>query len=342
MTEPASLLAGKTLDDGWYVDSILTRKPSATGGNFSVGYLVSKEGRKGFLKAFSLLPALNSADPIGEVQRVTSLYAYERDLLKRCAHLDRISTTLSHGHYSPMGGGGQDRVYYLIFPLADGDVRSVLASAQKVELYWKVRSLHHAATGIKQLHGANVAHLDLKPSNVLVFNEDTSKVGDLGRSVDLAGPSPFAQFQVAGDMGYAPLELRYGVALTDKQRRQGVDMYLLGSLILYYFANITATGAICAYIGRNHQGDMRGDFLIDLPYIQNAFAAALADLRSGLQGHPTRFIEDLVAIVAELCEPDFRLRGNRTSLGSPQYDLQTYVTRLDLMARRLEFSQYAR
>jgi hypothetical protein len=143
-------------------------------------------------------------------------------------------------------------------------------------------------------------------------------------------------------MGYAPLELRLGVPLTDLQRRQGVDMYLLGSLILYYFAGITATGAIRVYIGKNHAGDMRGDFLLDLPYIQNAFAAALADLRTSLQGHPGKFVEDLVAIVSELCEPDFRIRGNRTSLGSPQYSLQTYVSRLDLMARRLEFGFYAR
>jgi hypothetical protein len=37
---PAHHLAGRTLDGGWKVVSIVTRSPDATGGHFSVGYVV--------------------------------------------------------------------------------------------------------------------------------------------------------------------------------------------------------------------------------------------------------------------------------------------------------------
>ena len=40
--------------------------------------------------------------------------------------------------------------------------------------------MHHIATGLFQLHSAAVAHQDLKPSNVLVFDHSISKVADLG------------------------------------------------------------------------------------------------------------------------------------------------------------------
>ena len=39
-------LKGLTLSDGWYVDDIIKRSPHSTGGCFSCGYWVSKNGKK--------------------------------------------------------------------------------------------------------------------------------------------------------------------------------------------------------------------------------------------------------------------------------------------------------
>jgi hypothetical protein len=48
---PAELLLGKTLDDDWKVIEKLPLSPTATGGFFSVGYVVeAPDGTKGFLK----------------------------------------------------------------------------------------------------------------------------------------------------------------------------------------------------------------------------------------------------------------------------------------------------
>jgi hypothetical protein len=49
---PAKQLVNVDLPNGWKVLKEATRKPNATGGHFSVGYIAeNKDGRKGFLKA---------------------------------------------------------------------------------------------------------------------------------------------------------------------------------------------------------------------------------------------------------------------------------------------------
>jgi len=39
-------------------------------------------------------------------------------------------------------------------------------TAQDLELTWIFRTLHNIATGLKQLHGQEIAHQDLKPSSL--------------------------------------------------------------------------------------------------------------------------------------------------------------------------------
>ena len=52
MNTPAQELTGIELDGGWKVLELLKRDPKATGGNFSVGYVVeSSSGDRAYLKA---------------------------------------------------------------------------------------------------------------------------------------------------------------------------------------------------------------------------------------------------------------------------------------------------
>ena len=64
------------------------------------------------------------------------------------------------------------------------------------------------AVGLKQLHGIKISHQDLKPSNVLLYNEGfVSKIGDLGRSLcaDIDAPHDNG-INFPGDFTYAPPE----------------------------------------------------------------------------------------------------------------------------------------
>src|SRR5437016_4919145 len=171
MFTPAQRLLGKTIDGGWTVVTHLQPKAGATGGYFSEGYIVqSAAGGKAYLKALDYSAAMRSADPARILQGMTEAYNFERDVLSKCRNnkLDRIVTALGDGSITVDPEDPIGVVQYIIFELADGDVRSFLGTAARFDTAWVLRTLHHIATGLQQLHGQDIAHQDLKPSNVLV------------------------------------------------------------------------------------------------------------------------------------------------------------------------------
>jgi eukaryotic-like serine/threonine-protein kinase len=185
MDKPAEQLLGLTLDKDWKVIEKIATPPGATGGYFSVCYIVeAKDGTKAFLKALDFSKALEEADPARFLQAMTEAYNFERDLLAKCneSKMDRVLKAIGDGSVRIPEAGAVGAVQYLIFELADKDVRLHLALSKAIDTAWKLRCLHHVATGLLQLHLVGIAHQDLKPSNVLVFDEKSSKVGDLGRA----------------------------------------------------------------------------------------------------------------------------------------------------------------
>jgi hypothetical protein len=49
---------------------------------------------------------------------------------------------------------------------------------------------------------------------------------------------------------------------------------------------------------------------------------------------------DVVGIVQHLCDPDLALRGHPRGVGGyDQYSLERYVSKLDLVSKRLDFDQ---
>ena len=82
---PAECLVGLDLEGGWHVESIIKRHPKSTGGNFSVGYLVSNtDGRQAYLKALDFAAAFEHPDLARALQDLTTAYNFERDLLEKC------------------------------------------------------------------------------------------------------------------------------------------------------------------------------------------------------------------------------------------------------------------
>lgn len=315
---------------------------SDTGGSFSYSYFVTHEdGRKAFLKALDYSRALRSPDPPTALQALTAAYLFERNILETCRsrRMDRVVQSIDSGHIvvDPSDLG---RVDYLVFEMADHDVRSFLSATGKVENSWKLRSLHHIATGIFQLHAAGIAHQDVKPSNILVFEKTTSKVADLGSASLKGAVCPRDEKLCAGDPSYAPPELLYGHLDPDwSKRRLGCDAYLLGSMIVFMFTGLNFTGLLLSKMAaEHHPKKWIGSYREVLPYLQDAFGLALQSFASTL----TTFSApaELVELVKFLCEPDISLRGhpqNRTG-HVPRLSLERFVSRLDLLAVRAEYS----
>lgn len=342
---PAECLLGLDLHRGWNVDSFVHRPPTSTGGKFSVGYLViNTDGRKAYLKALDFSAAFQQPDPSRALEDLTKAYNFERDLLAQCKDkvLHRVVTPLADGTVEVPGNFGPlGNVSYLIFELAMGDIRKEVEQWKEFDVAWALRSLHHSALGLQQLHYVGIAHQDLKPSNVLVFPVDGSKLSDLGRAAHIQIPSLNDKFSIPGDYGYAPPEQLYNWHHShDFSSRCIADIYHLGSLIFFFFLSCSATHAIQLKISQKHEKAFtRSDFLQDLPYIQHAFCETLGELRASVESFAGDLADEIVMISQQLCEPDPRRRGDPRVLAAshiPPYDLQPYISRFDRLAKIAE------
>jgi serine/threonine protein kinase len=209
----AEQLVGLLLDDGWKVIQRLTQT-SSTGGHFSVPYLVhDSDGKVHFLKAFDFSQAFKSGcDTIRELQSMTALYDHERSILDhfKTKRLSHVVTALKHGYVRVPGMSTvKGTVYYLIFELADRDVRTQVDIDKRLDCLWCLRVLDDVTLGLWQAHRQAVAHQDMKPSNVLIYNNRASRVADFGRASRRGMPVWVDGLQVPGDVTYAPPELRY-------------------------------------------------------------------------------------------------------------------------------------
>jgi serine/threonine protein kinase len=340
MSCPASKLCGLKLSDVWIADKELTGL-SDTGGSFSYGYQVTHEdGRKAFLKALDYSRALRSPDPPTALQALTAAYLFERNILQTCKSrgMDRVVQSIQSGHvvvdYSDLG-----RVDYLILEMADSDVRSFLSASANIDLAWKLRSLHHVATGIHQLHSADIAHQDVKPSNILVFDGSVTKIADLGSASQRGILCPRDDRDFAGDPAYAPPELLYGHRNPDwMTRRFGCDAYLLGSMIVFMFTGLNATGLLLSKMAADHHPRIwKGTYSEVLPYLKDAFGLSLGAFAATIPNEP--FKTELRSLVSFLCEPDLSFRGhplNRTGYTS-RLSLERFLSKLDLLARKAEY-----
>jgi serine/threonine protein kinase len=320
-------------------------KPGSSGGFFSVCYIVKNGEKEAFLKAlnfnafFQLFRGRSIVEIINEQ---TKAYQFEKELLLRCKNnkLSKVSMIIDEGEEF-LDEYTISNVPYLIFEMADGDVRAHMNFSSDIDIAWKLNSLHDVAVGLKQLHGVKIGHQDLKPSNILLYKKGiVSKVGDLGRSLcsDIQAPHENGG-DFPGDFTYAPPEFLYRYVLPDWNLRiRSTDMYLFGSLVTYYFLGVNMT----ALIGKNIDpqfkwGNWSGTFLEVKDYLIDAFYKALEEFKKSLSSQELG--KELVEVLEYCCFPYPEKRGHPTAIREigNQYDLQRVVSKFDLLARRANF-----
>lgn len=340
MPTPAESLIGRRLDGGWVVSDRAPAELCLNGGPFAAMYVVqTADGRKGFLKALDYAKAAASPDPSSFLESLTAAFNFERELLRKSADrkMDRVVSAITDGKLmiSPSLDG---LVQYLIFELHDGDARQQADITRRATLAGTLRALHHTATGLAQLHREGVAHLNLQPGTIWKYGT-VNKVAELGSAASRDRVGLDSDSDMLADPASLPPETLYGYRDPDWNRRcYGRDLYLLGSMVTFFFTGVPATALLLASLHESHSWHQWGGTYEDvLPYLHEALEHILATLSRSIDAVVAA---DVLAVVAQLCNPDPRLRGHpltRLAKGNI-YSLERYISTFDSLARRAEIA----
>jgi serine/threonine protein kinase len=339
-----------SLDDGWTVVEPFPVSSGATGSTFSVSYRVARQRKDGskeqaFLKALDLGRLVQAGHRLIDViEGGVGAYRHERDIVLRCS--ERRMTNMVRG----VGAGQVDvpveqfdrsfealaTVPYLIFEVANGDVRAALEGrGAAFDEAWSLCMLHGVANGIRQLHEAGISHQDLKPSNVMTFGAVTAKVGDLGQACDSTGPSLWEDGR-PGDPNYWPPELLYGFSFEDANvRRKAYDLYHLGSMAVFLISGSSLTALLHEDLEDEfHWRTWPRGYVNVQPYVRDSFTRILNRIGPNLSGGVR---DPLIAAIRELCEPHPPSRGNPKRTDPGRYHLDRYVSIFNRLARTAEY-----
>lgn len=344
--EPAAHLQGLVLENGWEVGARIPKESGATGGHFSVSYtVVNRDGRKAFLKALNFHAATQGpGDLVDQLHLFTSAYIFERDLLAECRNrkMNNVIRLLDHGHAEvPKAGPLLSKVPYLILEPADGDIRAFQARSGKLDCAWGFRVIKDVLLGLSQLHSANTAHQDLKPSNVLTQNGGgVMKLGDLGRADRRGVEGPFSKLRIPGAVVYAPPEQQYGSFGGEWEERRAADLYLAGSLGVQLFMG----HCLSAILQSNLSPEFRvtswsGSFEEVVPYLQSAHAKVISSLEHEVLLHTndSRTAEEFAAAISQMTSPSPVDRGHprdRAARSISSYSVQRFISLMDRLSSR--------
>ncbi|GMQ84083.1 MAG: hypothetical protein BMS9Abin06_0838 [Gammaproteobacteria bacterium] len=185
---------------------------------------------------------------------------------------------------------------------------------------------------------AQIALQDLKPSNVLIFPGDKTKLGDLGHAHERGTPHPGPVRPIAADPTYAPPEQLYGHIPEDwGARRLSADLYQLGSLAVFLFTGVGITSLLSGHLRPEHHWDVwMGDYQDVLPYLREAMDATLDEFATETESTVT---EEIVQLVRYLSDPEPSRRGHPRNLAGngSAHGLQRFENRFDVLATRAEF-----
>ena len=351
---PKDRLLGKTVGSGWAVVEALYRPEGATGGAFSTGYFVERNGVRAFLKAMDLTNALLSPveTQLQELSRVVDTIQFEGMLLQRCAEqgLSRVIRLIEQEVVETDTASSDAiqkaaaRVHVFIFELGGKDVRQNFGSATPEDARLRLAVSHDIAVAVQQLHKTGIAHQDLKPSNVLEVSDGRHKVADLGRAslIGVAGPSD--KWAFPGDMTYCPPEFAYGHIPADAvNRRFAADAYLIGSMIAFMFS-LQGTTTLLQQALPEHLLPPRwqrvasanawsGSYQDALPYLEQS----MYQVRSYLEPYFPEFCRsELSEAFAQLCDPSPYRRGHPKARqgASKSPGIDRYVSLFDRLSKK--------
>jgi serine/threonine protein kinase len=351
-------LPGRRANVRWTVlERISNGHEEPSGAIYSVGYRVkSNEGHEAFMKVTDLDLLTDETCSIFERTSVAvQAHKFEREILEHCRgnNMDRIVVAIDYGDTIVQHEKGREPIFYLVFELAECDVRVQVDRRTRFDLAWVLAALHDLAVAIQQLHSGEVSHNDIKPANFLVFTGPTlpdrmQKLADLGCATSPLIFSIYDEAICIGDRRYAPPEILYAKEqqkeLCNFEARRAIDLYHLGSMILFLITGRMLTPEVVRRLNpecRPPNEDSDWSFTFDevLPYWREALSRAIVEFREQLPvdrtGKLTVISEGIIESLVQLGEPDPKLRGHPLNRAgqADRLSVRQYISLFDRLRR---------
>ena len=183
-------LTGKTIG-GWTVGNQVASSDKTA--KYALFYEVRNDGGNAIMKVLNYDKCHNGSldgahDRASLMARETSAFHFESSLAKECTgnrmgnvirYIDSGDIELTDYHIKT--------VSYIIYEMSEGKIGDFLTFSSKTDfvvdlgmLVEKLKSLHQVTKGVRQLHAKFIAHHNITPQSVEVFEANTlSKVGGL-------------------------------------------------------------------------------------------------------------------------------------------------------------------
>lgn len=173
------ILTGITLTNGWTINEPVLRADGATGSQFSTGFIATNsDGKRAFVKVLDLAvdPNLDPDEQLKDLQTRLALFNYERDLLEKCVvkNIRRVVRIIDRGTHQVEGE--TNTLHFIMFELAERDLNSHASLEDTLNTTMNMHIIHQTSLALEQLHFNQISHQDLKPSNVLIFSNLTTKL----------------------------------------------------------------------------------------------------------------------------------------------------------------------
>lgn len=158
--------------------------------------------------------------PFAEPERryaVKRIWANSEDFLKEAATLHRLKSR-PHDHIVPLiHAWKQNGIGHLLFPLAQGDLRSLLVNVTptpgKSTERWLLKQMTGIASAFSSIHCQFEYHADVKPENILIFHSE--KEGGSRWMLSDWGSSKYMSRVISGN----------GQVTTRASLRRGTEIY---------------------------------------------------------------------------------------------------------------------
>ena len=330
----------------WEIKRLLHTGPQQSGGNFGVGYVVYDERNKleRFLKVVDFRKRLSDPSKLAQLLNEAQ---FEVDIHRYCGErrMSKVVQMVSHGDliFKRRSDGEEYSFICIVMERGEGDIKNHVDYAPNQSPYWKLCVLRDVSLAIAQIERANLAHNDVKPSNVIRFqsngDEHSVKLGDIARAVRKDGQGPFDGLEWAGDPGHKPIEVLYGWKEPEWQdRRTAADAYMLGNLIAFLFIGASLTERIVNSLPQQyHPFAHAADYRQVLPIIKHTWSIIVKNQIA--PAFPDAIRAELESILCWLTEPDPQIRGDEAARRSGVVGMDRIHSRLVRLAQKTRIQE---